>query len=88
MTGEKTDRKDDSFATTLCELAESAALVVDEIVESLKPSEEERRRLKRGLWEFQSKLASGLAAIAEHHLRDLKTDASPRHADRIVVEDE
>ena len=88
MTEEKTEPKDESFAAAICELAESAAMVVDEIVESLKPSEEECRRLKRGFWEFQSKLATGLSAIAERRLHDLKTDATPRHADRIVVEDE
>ena len=88
MTEEKPDRPEDSLFEAFRGLAESGALVIEEVIETIKPSDDECRRLKRRFWELQSKIAGGLGAIAEHRLRDLKTDASPRHADRIVVEED
>ena len=88
MAEEKTDRPEDSLFEAFRGLAESGALVIEEIIETVKPADEECRRFKRRFWELQSKIASGLATIAEHRLRDLKTDTEPRHADRIVVEED
>lgn len=88
MAEKETDREGESLVGVICDLAETGALVVDEIITSLKPSEEECRRLKSRFWELQSKLAAGLATVAEHRLRDLKTTPPERHADRIVVEED
>jgi|GEM_PF-2894155 len=85
---EKPEQKDESLLESVCQLVESGALVMEEIIHSLKPSEEECRRFKRRFWEFQAKIASGLSTIAEKRLRDIKTDTGPRHADRIIVEED
>ena len=88
MPEKETDHPSDSLIGAICELAETGALVVDEIITSFKPSEEEGRRLKSRFWQLQAKLAAGLATVAEHRLRDLKTTPPERHADRIVVEED
>jgi hypothetical protein len=85
---EKTEQKDESLLDLICGLLESGALVVEELIETIKPSAEECRRTQRRFWEFHAKVASGLATFAEHRLRDLKTPPPERHADRIVVEDD
>jgi len=85
---EQEKSKEEPLVETLCALAETGALVVEEIIESLKPADEDMRRLKRNFWQLQAKIANGLATIAETQLRNLKTDAPPRHADKIVVEED
>ena len=83
---EKTEQKDESLLDAICGLLESSALVVEELIETVKPPAEECRRAQRRFWEFHAKAATALAAFAEHRLRDLKTPPPERHADRIVVE--
>jgi hypothetical protein len=85
---EKAEQKDESLIDTLGELLESGALVIEEIIDTIKPSKEDCRRAKRRFWEFHAKMAAGLATFAENRLRDLKTPAPERHADRIIVEDD
>jgi hypothetical protein len=85
---EQTAAKDDSLCAVLGELLESGALVLEEVIETIKPSPADRRRAQRRFWEFQAKLAAGVATFAENRLRDLKNPTTTRHATRIVVEED
>jgi hypothetical protein len=85
---ERDECKDESLTDALRDLAETGALIVDEIIDSLKPPDEDVRRMKRHFWQLQVKIANGLATLAETRLRNLKSDAPPRHADKIEVEED
>ncbi len=47
---EKTNPQDETLFNTVRDFLESGALMVDELIETIKPSEAECRRLKRKFW--------------------------------------
>lgn len=87
--GEKTKDDAEWLLETVRDLLETGALVVDELIDTIKPSETECLRAKRKFWEFNAKIAAGLAGFAERRATNLQKPPPPqRHADRIVVEDD
>jgi len=85
---EKTNSRDETLFDAVRDFLESGALMVDELIESIKPSEVECRQARRKFWELNAKIASGVAGLAERRLREMEEPAPQRHADRIVVEDD
>ncbi len=79
----------ESLFDAICEIVHTGAALVEEIIETAKPPEEECRKFKRQFWEFGAKVASGIQTIADSKLRELKnTPDQPRHAESIIVDEE
>ncbi len=85
---EKANAQDETLADALREICEAGLLVVEEVIDSIKPSEAECEQAKRQFWEFNAKVASGIAAFAERQMRGTRPPASPRRAETIIVEDD
>ncbi len=81
--------KEETLFDTVRQLLETGALVVDELIESIKPSEADCLRAKRKFWETNARVMAGLAKFAERRAENMETPPPPsRHADKIVVEDD
>lgn len=79
----------DTLFEAVCDIVHTGAALVEEVIETAKPPEEECRKIKRQFWELGAKVASGFQLIAESKLRDLKnTPDQPRHAEPIVVDED
>jgi hypothetical protein len=88
LMGEKAKDNAEWLMETVRDLLETGALVVDELIDTINPSEAECLRARRKFWECNAKIAAGLAGFAERRARDLQSPPAPqRHADRIVVDD-
>ncbi len=79
---------DESLADVLREMCEAGLLAAEEVVNSFRPSDLECEQAKRRFWQFNAKVASGIAAFAERQMRNTRSEASPRRAETIVVEED